>query len=229
MKRMMLPVVAVIAALSLGAGVAVGADQPQKKTPFVDAVAAKLGVSPEKLREAIQAVLTERMAERTARINAKIDEAVKAGKLSPEDAAKKKELLQQLAERLTSGKGAGFFKRGFLKRGFFEHGKAFKSGGTKLGLLGALAVELEMDTKELYAQLKSGKKLSEIVTAQGKSLDTVKANVEKTLLAAARAKLDAAVAKKGLSAEQAAGWLDKLTQWVDKVVDRAFAVPAKPS
>ena len=60
--------VAATAALVLGAGAAAAADSPS----LVDDAAARLGVSPDKLRDAFKAALT-----------ARVDAAVAAGRLTP--------------------------------------------------------------------------------------------------------------------------------------------------
>lgn len=222
--RMILAVLAVVAAVSIGAGVAVAADDDKpKRSTFVEAVAAKLGVSPEKLQEAIKAVATERAAERTAKINAKIDEAVEAGKLTPEQAAKKKELLQRMTERLQNAKGFGLGKLG--KKGFGKFGKRGKAGVAKIGTRSALADALGIDPEKIREGLKSGKTFAQIAQENGKTAADVKAALEKTV----DDKIAKITEKKKLTDEQVAKYREKLDQWIDKVVDKLFAAPAKTS
>jgi hypothetical protein len=200
--RILLPVIAVVAALSLGAGVAVAADDPPKQTSFVDAVAAKLGISPEKLREAVRAVISEQ-----------IDARVAAGKLDADRAARLKEALEsfQQANGFRFGHGFGF--------GLWKHGKPFKARAWHGGWLAPIAGALGLTTEDLFAQLRSGKTLPEIAKAQGKSADDVK----KAISDAAKARFDKAVENKRLTPEQAAKWLERTNAWINRLVDRIFA------
>ena len=94
-------VAAALAALVLGAGAtgALAADRPT----LADEIAARLGVSPEQLRAAFKAALV-----------ARVDAAVAAGKLTPEQGAR-------LKERIAKANGLGLGAR----RAFAEKRKAF--------------------------------------------------------------------------------------------------------
>lgn len=221
--RMILAVLAVVAAVSIGAGVAVAADDEKpKRSTFVEAVAAKLGVPPEKLQEAIKAVVTERAAARTERANAKIDEAVKAGKLTAEQAAKLKERLAQFGQRIQSGKGFGFGKFGKVGK----RAKGAKAGSAaKIGTRSALADALGIDPEKIREGLKSGKTFAQIAQESGKTAADVKAALKKTV----DDKIAKITEKKKLTDEQVAKYREKLDQWIDKVVDKLFAAPAKTS
>jgi hypothetical protein len=194
---MIVAVVALVAAIGVGAGVAVAADDPPKQQQsFTDAVAAKLGVPPEQLREAIRSVLAER-----------IDARVAGGKLDPDFAARLKDWFQR-----TDRPGFGLAKPGW----------GYKLHWAKGWWLRLAADALGIEPGDLRAELKSGKPLPEILKGHGLTADSVK----KTIVDAAKAKLDRAVAEDRLSADRAKQLLDRLTTWVDRVVDRIFAAPA---
>ena len=91
---------AAVAALAVGASAASAADRPT----LADAVAARLGVSTERLREAFRGALT-----------ARIDAAVATGRLTPEQAAK-------LKERIAKANGLGL---GVVGKRFARKHKAF--------------------------------------------------------------------------------------------------------
>ena len=81
-----------VAAVSLvGVGTAAAAGTPSK-TPLIDAVAARLGVTPDQLQVAFKVTIAEG-----------IDQAVAAGTLTPEQAAK---LKQRIAQAQATGPGA---------------------------------------------------------------------------------------------------------------------------
>ena len=89
------------AALALGAPALAANDKPS----LVDEVAARLGVTPDKLRDAFKAALT-----------ARVDAAVAAGRLTPEQGAK-------LKQRIANAQGLGI---GARKR-FADRQKAFRA------------------------------------------------------------------------------------------------------
>jgi hypothetical protein len=200
---MILAVVALVAAIGVGSGVAVAAGDPpkqpsqqQQQQSFTDALAAKLGVTPERLREAIRSVIAER-----------IDAGVAAGRLDADLAARLKDWFQH-ADRPAFGSS----KPGWGPKFHWATGWWLR--------FAADAVGIEPD--ELRAELKSGKSLPEILKGHGLTADSVK----KSILDATKAKLDRAVAEDRLSADSAERVLDRLTTWVDRVVDRIFAAPA---
>jgi hypothetical protein len=80
----------------------------------------------------------------------------------------------------------------------------------------AVASYLGLTGAELRAQLRAGKSLAQIATAQGKSVDGLKA----AILGAAKAKLDRAVANNRLTAAQEKTILDRLSAHLDELVNR---------
>ena len=182
---------AAVAALAAGASSAGAADKPS----FADDLAARLGVSPDKLRDAFRATLT-----------ARIDAAVAAGRLTPAQAAR-------LKERIASANGLGLG----VRRGFLRQHKAFagRIAGREKGR-GPIADYLDISREQLRAELRSGKSLAQIATAHGKTA----AGLEAALLAPVKAALAKAVANDRLTQQRADQILARLTDRVERIVER---------
>ena len=122
---------------------------------------------------------TDLQAKITQSGNETIDAAVANGTLTQQQG-------DALKGRIASGKG------------FLEFGRAFgdSNGGVKFN---TLATTLGLTTTELRAQLDAGTALSDIITAQGKTVD----EVVTALVAAKKTELDAAVANGQLTQAQA--------------------------
>jgi len=180
---------------TLGVSSAGAADKPS----LVDDVAARLGVSPDKLRDAFKASLT-----------ARIDAAVAAGTLTPAQAAK-------LKERIASANGLGIgVRKGLLKRHKALAGRI----GAHARKPGPIASYLDITREQLRTELRSGKSLAQIATAHGKT----SAGLQTALLAPVKAALARAVENDRLTQQRADQILARLTERVAKLVDR---VPQK--
>jgi polyhydroxyalkanoate synthesis regulator phasin len=182
---------AAVAILGLGAASASAADSPT----LVDDVAARLGTTPDKLRAAFRDALA-----------ARIDAAVKAGKLTPEQGAK-------LKERLANAKGLGLRLRGRLAHAKhpFSHRIHVKAHG-----LGQVAKYLDITPQQLRSELRAGKSLAQIATDHGKSID----GLVDAWVAKAKERLDKAVEKGRLTRERADQILQRLTEAAEKAVQR---------
>ena len=193
MTRILTLVAALAACASLAVGVsaAAAADKPS----VADEVAAKLGVSPAELRTAFRAVLA-----------ARVDAAVAAGRLTPEQAAK-------LKERIANAKGLGLgVKRGFAKR----QQALVKRIGVKANRLGAASEYLGLTREQLRAELKAGKSLAQIAAAEGKTVD----GLATAMLAPVKERLAKAVAANRLTQRRADEILERLTERVEKRIAR---------
>jgi hypothetical protein len=188
---------AACASLALGAAAASAADKPS----LVDQVAARLGVTPEQLRAAFRATLT-----------ARVDAAVAAGKLTPEQAAR-------LKQRIADARGIGLGPR----HAFAKHRKALvqRIGARGRGL-GLAAAYLGLTREQLRMELRSGKSLSQIATAKGKTSSGLVA----AILAPAKERLAKAVSARRLTQQRADEILKRLTERVTRAVQRAR--PATP-
>ncbi len=185
---------AAFAALALAAPALAANDKPS----LVDDVAARLGVTPDKLRAAFKAALS-----------ARVDAAVANGRLTPEQAAK-------LKQRIASGNGLGIGAR----KGFAERQKAFRARIAKARVHGPVADYLDMTREQLRTELQSGKSLAQIAQAKGKTIDGLVA----AMLAPAKAGLAKAVENGRLTKTRADEILAHLTEGAKKLVQR---VPAK--
>ena len=195
MRKMILAVAAAAAAVSLVGTSAALADDGPKQPALIDAVAAKLGLTPAQVQAAFKAVLVER-----------IDARVAAGKLTPEQAAK-------LKERIANAKGLGLGARG----AFAKNAKGFKQSViAKAKRLGPVATLLKMTREEVRAELKAGKSLAEIAAAKGVS----KTDLIAAMSAPAKERLAKAVAAGKLTQTRADELAARLTERVTKLVDR---------
>ena len=86
----------------------------------------------------------------------------------------------------------------------------------RAGLLRVAADYVGLAPRALKAELRSGKSLAQLATAQGKTVDGLK----QALLAAVKARLDARVAAGRLSAERAQRVLARAPQRIERLVNR---------
>jgi len=184
-----------LAALAVGAGAtsALAAEQPS----LADQIAARLGVSTDQLRAAFKATLT-----------ARVDAAVTAGRLTPEQGAR-------LKQRIANAKGLGVG----VGRGLAEKRKAFADRIAKHARgHGAAATYLGLTREELRAELREGESLAQIAREQGKSEDGLVA----AMLAPAKQRLAKAVEAKRITQQRADAILERLTERIERVVQRTF-------
>lgn len=177
-------------ALLVGGGAALaGNGKGQERCDALLAkIAEKKGVSVEKLEADIQAKLA-----------ARIDAAVAAGKISPERAAA---LKQRAAE-------GNLCRAGHVRKHRAAH-----------GMMAAAAKFLGLDRAELRAQL-PGNSLAGLAQKQGKSADALKA----AMVAPAKERLAKAVADGKISKERADAALKNLEALAGKLAEKVF--PAK--
>lgn len=185
---------AAFAALALAAPALAANDKPS----LVDDVATRLGVTPDKLRAAFKAALS-----------ARVDTAVANGRLTPEQAAK-------LKQRIANGNGLGIGAR----KGFAERQKAVRARIAKARAHAPVAEYLDITREQLRTELASGKSLAQIAQAKGKTVNGLVA----AIVAPAKERAAKAVASKKLTQQRADELIAKLTERVQKLVQR---VPAK--
>jgi polyhydroxyalkanoate synthesis regulator phasin len=153
-------------------------DQQGRHQRYLELLAEELDVSVEELKQARQ----------SAR-NQLIDEAVAAGKLTPEQAEARKDGTAEPGER----------------RG--------KIGRLALNIFGEAAEILGLSGAEVRAGLKEGKSLADLASEQGVS------NLEEQLANAIEAKLKQAVDKGNLTQEQADRISEGLTNRLDQIIN----------
>ena len=193
---------AVVTAVVVGAGAAVAAgkdvfDPEQERAAFQAAVAEKLGVTTTELQDAYKAAALEQL-----------DAAVAAGRLTEEQAA-------ELRERIESGDFLG--PHGF---GPFFGGDGLRGPGHHLE---GAADYLGLSEEELHERLRNGDSLAEIAEAEGRSV----AGLKLALVAAAKERLDQAVADGRITAAQRAELLEQLESNVDDLVN-GEGFPGRP-
>jgi hypothetical protein len=183
-----------VATLAFGAGAASAADTPT----LGDAVAARLGITGDQLRTSFKAEL-----------NSRIDAAVAAGKLTPEQGAK-------LKERVANAKGLGIGAR----RAFTQKHKALVARIVRVNRLHLAAKYLGMTPKEIRTARQDGQSFAQIATSKGKSVDGLVA----AIVAPAKARAAKAVSDGRLSQQRADELIARLTERAQALVQR---VPAK--
>jgi lambda repressor-like predicted transcriptional regulator len=166
-------------ALAQGGG---GGDAQGARESFASRVASHLGVTEQQLVDAFKAARLEML-----------DEAVAAGKISPEEA-------DQIRQRIEEGKGLGLVGRHRHLLG---------------GIVRSVADTLDMTPREIVQDLRQGQSLAEIGQAKGVSTDTLKS----AILTAADEKLDQAVADGKLTQDQADKIMPRLTDNIDKILN----------
>lgn len=198
-KRWLVVVGGIAVAGVLGAGVVMAQTPPAgtaSGTTFLDRVAQKLGIDTPKLQDAV-----------TSARNDQIDEAVKNGDLTQQQA-------DQLKQRAANEPDDGFGKAFGLGRG--KGGPEFKFG---LGL-GAerdkLAAFLGISASELQTQLQApNATLASVAQANGKSREELKTFIS----GEAKARLDQEVASGKLTQQAADQMLTKLNGNLDAMID----------
>lgn len=176
-------------AILTGGGTALAAQGDGDRSARCEALLAKIaerrGVSVEQLQ-----------ADIAARLNARVDAAVAAGKISAKRAAVLKERIAQ---------------------GVLCKGAVVKVKLARKGTLRAAAGYLELTPQQLRAQL-PGTSLGALAQKQGKSVDGLKA----AMLGPAKARLAKAVEAGRIPQARADQALERLAKLVDRLVVRTF-------
>lgn len=181
-----------LAAGSAGAIAATTQDEAKEREQTVlDTAAEKLNVTPEQLRSALE---SGRAAE--------LDQAVKDGRLTQEQADAIKQRMEQSGLVLGGPGGRG------------HHGPGGKGGGREM--MADAAKALGLSESELHEQLHDGKTIAEIAKTQNKDLDDVKAAVKK----AAVARLDQKVEDGELTKAQRDEIVERLDDRIEHLGER---------
>ncbi len=180
---------AVLAVAGGGAAVAATSGSSPRDAVLKDA-AQRLNVSPDKLKAALQGAFADQL-----------DQAVKDGKLTQQQADRIKQRIQRGEGLPPFGPGPHMMLRGG------------PLGGPR-GDLKTAADYLGLTTAQLRTQLQGGKTFADVAKAQGKSVD----GLEQAIVAAAKAKLDKAVSQGRITASQRDTLLKGLQQHVGDLV-----------
>jgi hypothetical protein len=190
-RKRILALVATAALAAFGGGVAYAAasgDDPQEK--LLDDAAQRLNVTPDDLRSALEGAFGDQL-----------DDAVRAGRLTQEQADRMKQALRDHGLPLLGGPGGPGERHVFM------------AGPIGPGL-DAAAAYLGLSRAELRRRLVSGRSLAEIARAEGKSVD----GLEQAILDAVEADLARAVADGRLTDAQRDELLRDLREHVDEMV-----------
>jgi uncharacterized protein YidB (DUF937 family) len=187
---------AAIAALVVGLGAAGAIAASRMLSPseeskaVIDDAAAQLGVKPEALSDALKQALKNR-----------VDEAVAAGTLTKDEAAKLKERIDSDEYPFLFGHGGGPDGREFGHHGHFE-------------ILATASAYFGVSEADLRAAL-SDQTLADIAKKKGKSVS----GLVKALVAAEENKIDEAVADGRITKAQASELKSKLTARMQALVN----------
>jgi hypothetical protein len=205
MKKMLIGAVALMALVgALGAVVVSAQSGGTATTPgdtLISKVAAKLGISEDKLKTAFKDSEKEM-----------VDEAVQNGKLTDSQGDKIKAHIDQ-----APGLGLGV--------PHFMFGRLLEAGRHEI--FSAAATALNMDNQALLDQLQSGKTLAQVAQDQGVSVDKFKTD----LLANVKSDLDAKVASQDITQTQADRIYQDVQTNIDKIINatpRAHRGPGGP-
>jgi len=181
-----------------GAGGAIAATDvlspDDRSQAVIDDAAKELGVEPSELSDALKHGLENR-----------IDEAVKAGRLTEEQGKALKERIESASAPLIFG--------GFGPGDRFGHGFGHFGVFTELG---TAASYLGLEEDELRDALADGKSLAQVAKDQGKSVD----GLVDALVADATKRIDAAVDDGRLTKEQASELKQDLEERITDLVNR---------
>ena len=168
-----------------------GDSREDEQKAFLNDAAQRLDVSPEKLTQALKDAAI-----------ARVDAAVKAGRLTEEQG-------NEMKERIRAGDGVPF-----LGGPGGPHGPGHGGPGRGAGLEAA-AEYLGLSRAELHEQLHDGESLADVAGDKNKSVDGLKDAMEKAI----RADIEKAVEDKRLTQEQADQILGGLESRLDEKVE----------
>lgn len=203
------------AAAGGGAYAATRSSDSNPQQAFLNDVAKRLHVSPQKLTAAIKAAMSDRL-----------NADVKAGRLTPAQAKALKQHLQQRGGAPFFGAppffgGPPFFFGPFGPRGF-PGPPALGPGrlpGPPLfffpGPFAGAATYLGLTQQQLFSEFRSGKSLAQIAKAKGKSVS----GLEKAMTAPIKSKLDKAVSSGTISRAEEQKMLAALASRINALVN----------
>lgn len=182
-----------------GAAYAAATGGQNQRDALIRDAAQRLNVTPDRLRSALDGAAADQL-----------DQAVKDGRLTQQQADRIKQRIRQDGLPLGAGPGPGF------GRGFGPDGP----GPVRIGL-DVAARYLGLTPAALRRDLAGGKTLAQVARDQGKSVD----GLEQSLVDAARARLDRAVSDGRLTSAQRDDILRGLQQHVGDLVNGRLPRP----
>src|SRR3954447_505290 len=179
-----------------GAAYAVNQDSKNNRQAFINDVAQRLNVPPDKVKSALQGAFSDRL-----------DAAVAAGTLTRSQAdAIKRRAEQRGGVPLIGGPPRAFFGG---------------PGGPFVAGFDAAATYLGLTTQQIHDQLQSGKSLADIASQRKKDLNGLKQAIEKGI----RRRLDTAVKNNRITKSQEDQILSDLSGRIDKLLQQKGGRP----
>ena len=177
-----------------------GQQRQQMQEAYLNALAARLGLSVDQLKE----------AQKQARIDL-VNKAVAEGRMTQEQA-------DRMIQAIQSGQGPG--QGGQMRPGQGQRGQQQRpnQGQRGPGMPGpgqAIADFLGMTPDQLRAEFQAGKSLAQIAEAKGITREALK----EKLLEPRKARIDAAVAAGKMTAEQAKQAEERMSANIDRMLD----------
>jgi hypothetical protein len=214
-----------VAAFAGGAYAATQNSGPNTRQAFLNDIAKRLHVTPSQLSSAINGATTDQL-----------QAEVKSGRITQAQANALEQRLKKAGSSsllpLTPGlagprpflarpPGNGAFPGGPSGRGFGFWFGGFGFGGFDLN---AAASYLGLSTGQLIQQLQSGKSLAQIASSKGKTA----AGLEQAMTAPIKKALDAAVARKAITAAREHQILSRLSSTLSqRISQKGLATPAQ--
>lgn len=193
-------------AFAAGGGAAYAASQSSSnpRGAFLNDVARRLKVSPQRLTSAIKAAEIDRL-----------DAAVKEGRLTRAQADAIKRAIQTKGPPLGFGPGPGVLRRA---PGRFGGGPPF-GGPPRFGHAGPLAAAagyLGMTEIQVFEELRSGRSLAQIAKARGKSVS----GLERAITTTIKSRLDQGVAARRITKSQELQLMRRLSSRLGDLINR---------
>jgi AraC-like DNA-binding protein len=202
--RLALGGVALAFAAAGGGAYAASQSSSNPTAPFLNDVAKRLNVSPQRLAAAVKAAMIDRLSA-----------AVKDGRLTQAQATAIKQRIEQ-----------GAMPPFFMGPGMPFHGPGeFLFAPPPFGPLSGAASYLGLSEAQLLTDLRSGRSLAQIAKAMGKSV----AGLERAMTSAIKSRLDQAVTAGRLTKSQDQRFLSEMTSRLRDLISRTGpALPGPP-
>lgn len=172
----------------------------EKRDDFLGRVAGRLNVSLDQLKQAFK----------DAGIDT-VNQALADGKITQDQANK-------MIDRINNGQGLGLAR-------FFRDRRADRLQRLRAGIVRSSATALNMTPQDLRARLKAGDSIATVAASRNVSLDAVKTQITGD----AKAKLDQIVANGKLTADQETNLLQKLSDGLDKILNKSRTPAPSPT
>jgi predicted DNA-binding protein (UPF0251 family) len=192
-------------ALAQGGGSG-GSGSSTRVDQFLGFLATRLGISSDQLNTDVKGAA-----------NDMVDQMLKDGTITSQQA-------DQLRQEIQNGNFPGLLG-GFGRFGGFGMMGKGEFGASLQGVVQAVAGKLNLAPQQILDQLKSGKSLADVASAQGVSRDDLKNDIT----TAVNTEVDNAVSSGKITQSQGDNIKSMLSSKLDQLIDRKFNSPKTPS